>query len=118
MTDHTSADGPTADLPAPPPAAPPEDWAAPAATGPAPTSWAAARHRLDAAESALGLTRRQVAWLEGTVRAKDRRIRTLERAIAIESSPAYKAVHQLGRPVPALKRRVRAYLDRRGATPR
>lgn len=89
-----------------------------AATEPAPSSWAAARRRLAAAESALAEARRQVAWLEGTIRAKDRRIRTLERAIAIEASPAYKAVHQLGRPVPALKRRVRAYLDGRADSPR
>ena len=81
---------------------------------PSPTSRQAVLLRLRAAEESLGETRRQVTWLEGTLRARDRRIRTLERAISVESSTAYKVVHQLGRPVPALKRRARAILDRRG----
>ncbi|MFW5474973.1 hypothetical protein ACOCJ5_16815 [Knoellia sp. CPCC 206450] len=80
---------------------------------PSPTSRQALLLRLRSAEESLGETRRQVTWLEGTLRARDRRIRTLERAISVESSAAYKVVHQLGRPVPALKRRARAYLDRR-----
>jgi len=70
--------------------------------------------RVRDAEAALDETRRQVTWLEGTLRAKDRRIRTLERAIALESSTAYKVVHQLGRPVPAVKRRAREFLQRHG----
>ncbi|MDT0213530.1 hypothetical protein Q9R29_06490 [Rothia sp. ARF10] len=81
---------------------------------PSPTSRQAVLLRLRAAEESLDETRRQVTWLEGTLRARDRRIRTLERAISVESSTAYKVVHQLGRPVPALKRRARAFLDRRG----
>ncbi|KGN36929.1 hypothetical protein [Knoellia subterranea] len=79
---------------------------------PAPTSRSAEANRLHDAEAALDETRRKVSWLEGTLRARDRRIRTLERSIAIESSTAYKVVHQLGRPVPALKRRARSFLDR------
>ena len=83
------------------------------AARPAPTSREAELRRLRDAEASLDETRRKVTWLEGTIRAKDRRIRTLERAIAVEDSTAYKVVHQLTRPVPALKRRARALLDRR-----
>lgn len=68
--------------------------------------------RAEALRRTLDERDRQVTWLEGTLSARDRQVRTLQRAISVENSAAYKAVHGLSRPVPALRRRVRAALDR------
>lgn len=58
--------------------------------------------------------RRKVRWLEGTLRARDRQVRLLERSIDVESSTAYRTLRQLGRPVPALRRAARRVVDRMG----
>jgi hypothetical protein len=65
-----------------------------------------------ATRQALAVERARAAWLEGTLRARDREIGVLERSIALESSAAYKAFKQLARPIPALRRRARAALER------
>jgi hypothetical protein len=57
--------------------------------------------------TALEQERGRTRWLEGTLRARNRQVRLLERSIDVESSPAYKALRQAARPVPALRRAAR-----------
>ncbi|EWT01155.1 hypothetical protein N865_11515 [Intrasporangium oryzae NRRL B-24470] len=58
--------------------------------------------------------RRKVHWLEGTLRARERQVRLLERSIAVESSAAYRPLRQLDRPVPALRRAAPPVVNRLG----
>lgn len=68
--------------------------------------------RFRAAEDAIVEERAKARWLEGTLRARDRRIRVLERSIRVESSTAYALVSHAARPIPALRRRARQAAER------
>lgn len=54
----------------------------------------------------------QIRWLEGTIRAREREVRSLRGALSIEGSAAYRFVDTIVRAGPALRRRSSVVRDR------